>query len=462
MSVLAMLSLLGLALFLPALSSNDEDQIDTPADAEQAEEPEEPVNLDTALEPEEPIISEPASEPEPEFLTNTDADVFGTPQADTITTVSDARIFGLEGNDTISANEDGGGAAISGGAGDDILSTNVLMTERSTETEADTLTGGDGTDQFEINLTFPEAGIASGTINIATLTDFDPDTEWLNITTDSTDETGVAFRGLSLSEAEDGSFTDVIATYAALDEEGAETQAVIRLEGVRDLDISRINLSTGDATTSGNDYISSGGVDLDPDATPTISGGLGDDLLLHEGRDDAGPLALDGGEGNDTIIASEIEFSNPSTLDGGAGDDLLITELFTPTTDQTVDTFTTGEGVDTIQIASLFGSDGPADFGLAARVTDFSPDEDMIVIDTSPFGGASASGLGTSFSLTENVAQGFTDVNIRLLDNAGGEVFTGIVRLEGLTGLAATDIAVSVSEGAPEAPAYLYTATSET
>ena len=119
------------------------------------------------------------------------------------------------------------------------------MTERSTETEADTLTGGEGSDTSNINLQFPEAGLSSGTINIATLTDFDPETEQLNITTDRIDEEGVAFRGLSLSQAENGSFTDVIANYAALDEGGAQTQAVIRLEGVRDLDISRINLSTG-------------------------------------------------------------------------------------------------------------------------------------------------------------------------------------------------------------------------
>lgn len=298
MSAIALLSLIGLALFLPALSSNEEDMADTPVDPEPLVEPE---------EREERIISElpldPEPDPEPQPLVNPGVEGVGTPEADRITTQSDASVFGLEGNDTITANADGNGAS--------------------------------------------------------------------------------------------------------------------------------------------------------------VFGGEGEDLLLHEGRDDAGPLVMEGGAGNDTVIASEIEFSNPSTVDGGAGDDLLITELFTPVSELTVDTFTMGEGEDTLQITSLFGSDGPADFGLVARVTDFSPDEDVIVIDTNPFGGTSAEGLGTSISLTEDAAEGATDVNIRLLDDAGSAVFNGIVRLEGVIGLSASDIALSLSEVLTTGPSYLFTATSE-
>lgn len=375
--------------------------------------------------------------------------------------------FGNGGNDVLTVNDvpqGGGNMLLNGGDGNDRITTNVLMDTRTSDSGEDTLTGGRGDDTFNINLDFPDGTVAAGEINIATITDFNRGTNTINITTAHNDGSGVAFDGLELVVAEDGSYTDIIANYTSLTDGVPPTQAVIRVLDVDDLSLSDINLSTGDSTTAGDDYISSGGVLNQP---ATISGGLGDDLLLHEGRDDAGGLVMEGGIGNDTLIADEIEFSNATTLDGGSGDDLLVTQLFTtPTTLDTVDTFITGSGADTVEISSVFDNlEGDSDFGIAARVTDFTPGEDIIVIDTAPISNGPTAAFTQTVELIENTGGDYTDVRYVVTNTENGATFSGFVRLEGLTDLSEDDIGVSLSASTDrfaDTPSYLYSETSET
>lgn len=377
-------------------------------------------------------------------------------------------LFGDQGNDRLSAFDTfqaHGGVSLDGGAGDDVLTTSAIMDFRSTQTSQDTLTGGDGRDIFEIELNFIDSSAGPGDVNMATITDFTRGEDVLNLITNSTDDTGSIFQGLEIEAAPDGSYSDVIARYSSTTEGVADTLAIVRVQGVGDLAAGDINLSTGDVTTSGDDYISSGGVDGDRELDATISGGMGDDLLLHEGRDDADALVMEGGAGNDTLIADEIEFSNPTTLDGGAGDDVLRTQLFSNATPETVDTFITGEGSDTIEISEFVILEGTVtDVGLAARVTDFTPGEDMIVIDTTPYSEGGMTDVNLTVTQTENVTEGYTDVNFSVAAVGTDNGFSGIVRLEGLTGLSAGDVVVTASNLEVEAedrPAYLFTETSE-
>ncbi|MDG1352226.1 MAG: hypothetical protein P8P70_03475 [Sulfitobacter sp.] len=375
-------------------------------------------------------------------------------------------IYGNDGDDVLRAYDSDqarGGVLLDGGDHDDIITSSANMTLRTVDTEQDTLTGGRHDDAFIIDLQFPEGEIPEGRIDIATITDFNRGENTLTIHSGANDASGVAFDGLELNVAEDGSYTEVIARYNSLTEGTDPTLAVIRLEGVRNLKLSDINLTTGDVTTSGDDYISSGG-GLG-DATATMSGGAGDDLLMHEGRDDAGALVMEGGVGNDTLIADEIEFSNATTLDGGAGDDLLVTQLFSPASADSVDTFISGAGADVVEISTVFdGLTGDNDYGLTARVTDFTPGEDMMVIDTSPISDGLPDTFTQSVTLTENTEGNYTDVRFVVTNTGNASTFSGVVRLEGLTGLSEDDIGVSLSDSSDrlsDVPVYQWTETSE-
>jgi len=336
--------------------------------------------------------------------------------------------------------------SLNGGDGDDTVITPAIMDNRDGETPQDTLTGGHGDDNFIINLNFDNFennNAPADEINIATITDFNRGDNTLTINSDNNDTSGLAFDGLELRVAEDGSYTDVIARYTSLTSGVGLALAVIRLEGVDDLSLNDINLG-GDVGTAGDDFISSGGR---IGAVTEISGGAGDDLLLHEGRDDAGRLILGGATGNDTLIADDVEFNNATTLDGGAGDDLLVTQLFTRGGTDSVDTFITGTGADTIGISTAFNIEGDEDYGIMARVTDFTPGEDMIVIDTTPLSDGSAGTFTQTVTLTENIEGNYTDVSFVVTNAETESSFSGVVRLEGLTGLSDDDIAVSLSDG---------------
>ncbi len=222
--------------------------------------------------------------------------------------------------------------------------------------------------------------------------------------------------------------------------------------------------------TAGNDTLSSGG-SFDPEdsesAPETLSGLAGDDLLIHEARDDAGELVLEGGLGNDTILANEVEFGNNTTLDGGAGDDVLRTDIFvTGTPGDSFDTFITGEGADRIEIVTFnTTSDENIDLGLLGTVTDFDTDEDMIFVDPSQVIAEIvaaddneeerdfASEFTHEITLNEDRQGGFTDLEFTFTAISTGDQMTGILRLDGLTNLTEDDIAFGQLE--PAAPLFV-------
>jgi Ca2+-binding RTX toxin-like protein len=403
--------------------------------------------------------------------------VFGNLGDDTIDASPSDRglsgsIFGNGGNDVLEAydfNEAHGGVVLNGGDGDDSITSSAFMNLRTEETSQDTLTGGRGDDSFNIDLAFIDDSTPAGTINIATITDFDRGENTLNISTGGNDASGLAFSGLELNVAEDGSYTDVIAQYNSLVSGAEPTLAVVRVEGVDDLQLSDINLFTGVLPTSGNDVLSSTGSfdPEDPDALPeTLSGLVGDDLLIHEASDSSGELLMDGGDGNDTLLANEVEFGNNTTLDGGAGDDVLRSDLFvTGTPGDSFDTFITGEGADRIEIITFnTTSSENIDLGLLGVVTDFTPGEDMIFVDPSQVISEIVAvddneeerdftaDFTHEFNLSEDTAAGFTDLEFTFTAIATGEQMTGTLRLDGLTDITEDDIAF----GQLENPAPLF------
>lgn len=207
--------------------------------------------------------------------------------------------------------------------------------------------------------------------------------------------------------------------------------------------------------TAGDDILGSEG-DFRASAPPILRGFAGDDLLVHTGADSSGPLILEGGDGNDTLIAEEVEFRNSTTLDGGAGDDILRSDIFIGGGGSGIDTFITGAGADRIEITTFNVSDSTdIALGLAAIVTDFTPGEDMILVDPSqlvrdvfPEGGDTdgnndVSQFDQRFTLREDPAGTFTDLLFTFTRTGadGGQQMTGTIRLEGLTGITEDDIA---------------------
>ena len=128
-----------------------------------------------------------------------------------------------------------------GGAGDDIIRTDTFLVGTNS---FDTLTGGTGTDSFE--LVFLDGRAEEGAIDagtVTTITDFEPGTDILFIDSDFEPSDPPASTGgpegldtVTLSEAADGSFTDVI--FTATTNQGTTTvTATIRL-----LDATRVTL----------------------------------------------------------------------------------------------------------------------------------------------------------------------------------------------------------------------------
>lgn len=381
-------------------------------------------------------------------------------------------LSGGVGEDVLSiedGEEAGDGSLLEGGSNQDSLTTAVTMALRDSETAADTLTGGGGEDVFNIELNFNDATTAAGEVHVATITDFDPATEQLNISTDLDDESDMIFNGVETRVAEDGSYTDIISHFRSTTESAEPTSAIIRLEGVNDLDFEsdNVTVTSGDYSyspteqaTAGDDILHSPGY-FDPgdtDNAPLLNGVLsgleGDDVLIQDARDDLKPYTMDGGEGNDTLIASELEVAINTTLDGGAGDDLLISDRFVG---NSYNTFITGEGADTIYLTTQNpGNPEDIDIGAIGNVTDFTPGEDMILVDPAwIFDPDDAAVTNTDFvstlTLTEDPDGEFTDVAISLRAAQSGQEFSAVLRLEGLTGLTEEDLgfAVGTPEGAP-------------
>ena len=97
-------------------------------------------------------------------------------------------------------------------------------------------------------------------------------------------------------------------------------------------------------------------------------------------------------------------------------------------------------------------------------MTDFTPGEDMIVIDTSPISDGLPDTFTQSVTLTENTEGNYTDVRFVVTNTGNASTFSGVVRLEGLTGLSEDDIGVSLSDSSDrlsDVPVYQWTETSE-
>ena len=94
-----------------------------------------------------------------------------------------------------------------------------------------------------------------------------------------------------------------------------------------------------------------------------LQGGLGNDCLIGGSGQDA----LFGGWGHDLVDGRDGPAPAPDFVNGGGGDDTLIAGAF--------DSVTAGSGADHILLGDWIDpDDGPA------RVLDFNPDEDMLVV----------------------------------------------------------------------------------
>ena len=324
MSAIALLSLIGLALFLPALSSNDEDMADTPVDPEPPVEPE---------EREEPIISElpldPEPDPEPRPLVNPGVEGVGTPEADRITTQSDASGFGLESNDTITANADGNGASVFGGEGEDLISITGSNINANGENGDDTFSVG-GSDNTALG---------------------DSGDDFFDV--DGTDAT---IRG--------GDGNDTIST-------GIDNAGGLLSGGNGNDEIGASGINTNARGDAGDDIIRYSA------ANGTASGGEGDDTLTGEAGDRGLLGTLFGNAGNDTLEKFDtFERGGALLLDGGADNDILSsTVLMTERSTETeADTLTGGEGSDTFNINLQFPEAGLSSGTInIATLTDFDP-----------------------------------------------------------------------------------------
>ena len=189
----------------------------------------------------------------------------------------------------------------------------------------------------------------------------------------------------------------------------------------------------------GNDLISVYGVD-------TAEGGEGNDTIYSGQVDFGGGTPVDGGDGDDLIVVSEAAgFSEQNVASGGAGDDILRTDATTPTTG--FDIFSGGEGADRFEaVPQPSGADGanPVALGNLMRITDFDPAEDIIVINPSFIASipqeTGSEGFDTELELIEAPDGRYTDIRFVISTGTAEASATGIVRLDGITGLRPQDI----------------------
>jgi Ca2+-binding RTX toxin-like protein len=138
----------------------------------------------------------------------------------------------------------------------------------------------------------------------------------------------------------------------------------------------------------------------------TLEGGAGDDMLVAG----TGANLLEGGWGNDTLVGVTLDdqgrdIGGADTLNGGEGADLLILG--------DGDLAHGGEGADTFVLGDWMRGDDPA------RITDFAPGEDRIVLYSSA--GASAPDI----TVQHDAETGWSTVSVngqtvaRILDPTG-------------------------------------------
>lgn len=332
-------------------------------------------------------------------------------------------LFGEGGEDDLSVAESAAGRAsmlLDGGLNNDNLSVSSEVNEGGI---SDTLTGGEGDDDFEITMNISERADATAQDSLVTITDYNPEEDRIQISIDAPTARGFLFDGLEFVEAADGSYTDITSTFTSTTTGVADTVSTIRVLGATGLGPDDIFLDTGNTPTEG------------------------DDSIDHDARDDGRSLTLSGGEGNDTLNAYELEVAINTTLDGGVGDDVLRTNINVV---GSFETFITGEGSDTIEINVDGGlAGGSADVGLFGEVTDFTPGEDAIVLDSSSLlvntAGGFAEGFTQTLTLTEAADGAHTDVAINVIANANDNAFTGTIRILGATGLTEADLGFTIA-----------------
>lgn len=171
--------------------------------------------------------------------------VFGGAGNDLIDATSSAeraRIYGGGGDDTLNFDSNSGGneeaAALYGGYGDDTFAVDLTLKVGYYPQGEPTLSGGDGQDLFDltvglgnVDLEFPETDDTSRTV--IEISDFQPGIDRLQLAADGAE--------ISLSEAPDGTYTDVILTYPATASDPS-VQGIIHLAGVTGLTLADIVL----------------------------------------------------------------------------------------------------------------------------------------------------------------------------------------------------------------------------
>lgn len=153
---------------------------------------------------------------------------------------------GGAGNDFLAA---GTGATILGGTGDDTLSLSSgsigdggdgndefqVWNQFASEDGPAVITLGEGEDTIDARVWNP-IGTASGLY--LEVTDFDPAEDVLQVGTFQTQDTTVS--GVTITEATDGSYSDVAVTYTTFD--GETATAIMRLHGVTGMEASAVQI----------------------------------------------------------------------------------------------------------------------------------------------------------------------------------------------------------------------------
>ncbi|BAZ10924.1 hypothetical protein NIES4071_27480 [Calothrix sp. NIES-4071] len=244
------------------------------------------------------------------------ADIFGTPNNDTLTgTADNDKIFGYGGNDTLSGlagNDelDGGEGndSLNGGAGNDTLNGGDGSDQLNGGDGDDSLFGGAGDDFLD-----PGTGIDQvdgGAGNDGLFLNLSASTTNLSISftnaTDGTVSNGTSFQNIESFDLQTGSGNDTITT--------AQTTGATRVRSGAGND----TIQTG----AGRDKIEGG------DGDDTIRGGAGDDSGFERYAGNLQAIGLFGGTGNDAIFgeAGNDELygeAGNDTLNGGDGDDFL-------------------------------------------------------------------------------------------------------------------------------------------
>ena len=413
--------------------------------------------------------------------------VYGGEGSDNLTTVpniGNSGIYGGEGNDTLTLDFTipGVGPASSyfGGNGDDLFRADLTLGPTTGSTPpVPLLKGGNGDDSFDISVTLDSArpGSATAPQLLTTIDDFDPQADRLIL-----DARGAS---LSLSEAANGSYTDVILSYAANGTTPA-AQGIIRLNGVSDLDPRLLGLAPDTAPQSivlesnqtvtggnGNDTITSNGsifgttvsgddgsdsFDVTADFSrlngdagndlitlrgyrSSIFGGAGNDIL-NTGAD-ADYSRLFGGSGNDTFNLDYTTYSSFETpaSDGGQGNDRFNVQLtlnIDPEKAPDAPDLEGGDGSDVfdldIQLGNVFAPDSDTELERdIATIKDFVPGRDILQIE--------GNGADVAISAASNGRD--TVISVRFPATANDPAVSGLITLEDVTGVSLTDIRIT-------------------